>query len=175
MMQRNRSGGRRSPCAGFTGFTLIEVMVTVTIVAILAAVAYPSYLGQVRRGNRAEVKRALMEDAQFLERNYTVNNCYHRNDAACTTAAANVTINNLPSSAQSPASGTARYTISVAYSAVSPCTAGQCFTLSAAPTGTMTGDPCGTLTLDQAGVQGAGDYNGNGSADADDVASCWQR
>ena len=56
-------------------------MITVAIVAILAAVAYPSYLDQVRRGNRAEAKAALMENAQFLERNYTVNSCYHRTDA----------------------------------------------------------------------------------------------
>ncbi|WP_295580497.1 type IV pilin protein [uncultured Lamprocystis sp.] len=171
MTQRSRYGRPGSRPTGRAGFTLIELMVTVAIVAILAAVAIPSYVEQVRRGNRAEAKGALMEDAQFLERNYTVNNCYHRTDARfCTTTAADVTL----ARAQSPATGTAKYTLSAAYS--TPCTlVGQCFTLSAAPTGSMTGDPCGTLTLNQTGVQGAGDYDKDGDTDADDVAACWQR
>ena len=142
------------------GFTLIEVMITAAIVAILAAVAYPSYLEQVRRSNRAEARSILLESAQFLERNFTVNNCYHRTDAACASAA-NVT---LPYS-QSPGVGTAKYNITVAYPTDAPCALGQCFTLSAAPTGTMTGDSCGTLTLNQAGQQGA----------TGGVAACWQR
>jgi len=140
-------------------------MITVAIVAILAAVAYPSYVDQVRRANRAEAKGVLLENAQFLERNYTVNSCYHRTDAACASAAnaspGNVT---LPHT-QAPTTGTAKYDITVAYSADAPCTLGQCFTLSAAPTGSMTGDACGTLTLTQAGVRGSGG----------DFATCWQR
>jgi type IV pilus assembly protein PilE len=170
-MMQPRPGERRFRSAGRAGFTLIEVMITVAIVAILAVVAYPSYMDQIRRGNRAEAKEALMEDAQFLERNYTVNNCYHRDDADCAEAD-NVT---LPY-AQSPATGTAKYNITVDYPADAPCSLGQCFTLSAAPAGTMTGDPCGTLTLTQAGAKGAGDYNGDGTAgDTDDVAACWHR
>ncbi|WP_295444239.1 type IV pilin protein [uncultured Thiodictyon sp.] len=141
------------------GFTLIELMVAVVIIAILAAAAYPSYREQVRRGHRAAVKGALLEDAQFLERNYTLNNCYHRTDGVCTSATANLI---LPV-ARLPATGTANYTIAVMYSAIAPCTLGQCFTLSAVPTGSMGGDSCGTLTLDQAGVQGANDV------------VCWQR
>ena len=153
------------------GFTLVELMIVVAIVAILATIAYPSYQEQIRRSNRAEAKGLLTEDAHFLERNYTVNNCYHRSDAACASAA-NVT---LPRT-QSPGTGTAKYTITAAYSADAPCTLGQCFTLSAAPTGNMTGDACGTLTLTQAGVRGMGDYDGDGAAgDADDIAACWQR
>ena len=37
-----------------SGFTLIEVMVVVVIVAILSTVAYPSYQESVRRTKRAE-------------------------------------------------------------------------------------------------------------------------
>lgn len=156
-VQRQRRGSA-------AGFTLVQLMIAVAIVAILTAMAYPTYLDQLRRGNRAEVKGALMEDAQFLERNYTVNNCYHRIDAACTTTAGNV---DLPRTQSPPQPGTAKYTITVAYSTTSPCTLGQCFTLSATPTGTMAGDSCGTFTLTQAGAQGATGATG--------ATACWQK
>lgn len=51
-----------------TGFTLVEVM----IVAILAAISYPSYLGFVRKGWRAEARAALMQQMQQQERQYTL-------------------------------------------------------------------------------------------------------
>ena len=58
------------------GFTLIELMITVAIVAILASVAVPSYLESVRRGNRAEAIATLLEASNWLQRGYTVNNTY---------------------------------------------------------------------------------------------------
>lgn len=58
------------------GFTLIEVMVAVAIVAILAAIAIPSYGDYVRRGNRAEGRQALNEALQAQERFYAANNRY---------------------------------------------------------------------------------------------------
>lgn len=53
------------------GFTLIEAMITVAIIGIIAAIAYPSYLDSVRRSNRAEAKTELMDIAQRLQRCYT--------------------------------------------------------------------------------------------------------
>lgn len=58
------------------GFTLIEVMITVAIVAILAAVAYPSYRDSVLKGKRAEARTALTELIQQQERYITQRNSY---------------------------------------------------------------------------------------------------
>ena len=49
------------------GFTFVEVMVTVAIVAILAMVVYPSYLDHVRKARRVDAKVALVELAQLQE------------------------------------------------------------------------------------------------------------
>jgi len=43
------------------GFTLIEIMVVVAIVGILAAIAWPSYQNQLRKGRRAEAQSFMME------------------------------------------------------------------------------------------------------------------
>jgi len=60
----------------YSGFTLIEVMVVVAIVGILAAVAYPAYTDQVRKGRRAEARGALTNLLQQQERFLTQNNTY---------------------------------------------------------------------------------------------------
>ena len=52
------------------GFTLIELMITVVVIAILAAIAYPSYVQYVTRGKRAAAQSVMMDLAnrqqQFL-------------------------------------------------------------------------------------------------------------
>ena len=58
------------------GFTLIELMITVAVIAILAAIALPSYTAYVERSNRADAKMALLNQAQAMERCYTVNNTF---------------------------------------------------------------------------------------------------
>jgi type IV pilus assembly protein PilE len=50
------------------GFTLIELMVVVVTVAILVAVAYPSYMRYLIRGNRSAAEAHLMDIAQLQQR-----------------------------------------------------------------------------------------------------------
>jgi len=159
MAERNRHKRKVETMRKQAGMTLIELLVTVAIIGILAAIAYPSYQVYVAQAKRAEAKGILLETAQFLERFYTTNSRYDQDLAAVAVV--------LPFaySPKTATASTASYGITVAFPATAPCTLGQCFTLSAAPTGSMTGDACGTLTLTQAGVQGAGGT----------VADCWQR
>ena len=58
------------------GFTLIEVMIVVVIVAILAAVAIPSYQDSVRKTRRADAKEALTRIAALQERYFFTHNAY---------------------------------------------------------------------------------------------------
>lgn len=54
------------------GFTLIELAVVLAIVAILAAIAYPSFADQMRRSRRVEAIAGLQQ-IQLLEEKYRVN------------------------------------------------------------------------------------------------------
>jgi type IV pilus assembly protein PilE len=70
------------------GFTLVEVLIVVTIIGILSAIAVPSYRRYVLRVNRTDAKTALTSAAQTLERCYTRNNAYNNptNVVGCTLA-----------------------------------------------------------------------------------------
>lgn len=136
------------------GFTLIELMITVAIIGILAAIAYPSYTQYVQRANRAEARGLMLENAQILERNFTMANRYDLDSAGV--APLIIT--------QSPRQGVAKYTITAGYGA----TPAQTFTLSAAPAGVMVGDACGTFTLTNSGVRGAA-----GVTTGAIIETCW--
>ena len=136
-------GARRRALA--RGFTLIELIIVIAIVALLVTVALPSYRDHVRKSRRAEAQAYLMSVAgrqsQFLvdTRGY-----------AATLATINIPM---------PASVTASYDVTLAAAAGPPPT----FTLTAAPkAGTdQVYERCGTLTIDQTGAKTAS------------LSSCW--
>lgn len=61
------------------GFTLIELMITVAIIGLLAAVAYPTYNQFVYKGARAEAMSALLDIANKQEQFYADNHEYTNN------------------------------------------------------------------------------------------------
>jgi type IV pilus assembly protein PilE len=58
------------------GFSLIELMATILIVGILAAIAIPSYSSYVRKSHRTDAKSALLDIASLEERFFSLNNSY---------------------------------------------------------------------------------------------------
>ena len=55
------------------GFTLIELMIVVAIVAVLAAIALPSYQDYVRKGRRAD-GRAMLQSASLAQEKFRLTN-----------------------------------------------------------------------------------------------------
>lgn len=142
------------------GFTLIELMIAVVVIAIIAAVGFPSYQEYVNRGKRAEGKSALLRAAQQMERYYSLNNCYPSGTATCanaTSSAAALTAAGIQNFSGDSSAGSA-YAISVT-------TTPQAFTLTATPSYTDT--KCGNLTLTNA--------NAKGKSGTESVQNCWSK
>ena len=58
------------------GFTLIELMITVAIIAVLSAVAIPAYLGYLRRSYLSEATTSISAIKSAEESYFTINGCY---------------------------------------------------------------------------------------------------
>jgi type IV pilus assembly protein PilE len=108
-------------------------MIVVGIIAIVVALAYPTYIDSVRKARRADADSSLLAAAQILERCFTRRNSYVVSDAGCPDPTG--------------ASQDGYYQISmdeVANPAIS-------YTLRAAPVGDQVNDPCNDYTLDHLG------------------------
>jgi len=111
------------------GFTLIELMVVVVIIAILVSVAYPSYQDSVRKARRGDAQAELIQYAAFAERIFTETNSY----AGATEAASTLQDNNFYNFATVPAAAS--------------------FTVSATALGDQVNDGCGNMTLTNTGAR----------------------
>jgi type IV pilus assembly protein PilE len=128
------------------GVTLIELVIAIAVVAILAAIAFPSYQEQMRKTRRADGKAELMETAQQLERCYTRFSRY--NDGNCGVA--------LPSN-----SSEGYYVVSATAITASA------FTLDATPQADQANDArCGVLRLTSTGQEGS-------QGQSTDANECW--
>lgn len=112
-----------------SGFTLIELMIVVAVIAILSAIAYPSYAEHVRKSRRAQVKADLVEYAQLAERFHTVRNTYVGFS--------------LPAVVSPREGGTAAYRLGIQVTQ-------STFAISATAQGGQVQDRCGDLGIDQA-------------------------
>ena len=77
--QRTRNVPRHTSKAAQAGFTLIELMVVIAIVAILIGIALPAYQDHVIRGHRAAAKSEMLEIATRQQQFLLANRAYTSN------------------------------------------------------------------------------------------------
>lgn len=126
---------RKPPRAG--GFTLVELVITVAIVAILMAIALPSYRQYIRRSTRAEAQAYMMAVAARQQQFLLDTRAY-----AATLADVGVPV---------PANVQTAYTLAMPAPTASP----PAFTITLTPASAQSADPCGTLSINQAAVKTA--------------------
>ena len=139
------------------GFTLIELMIAVVVVAILTAVALPGYLEHMAKSRRAEGRNALLLTAQLQERWYST---YTPPAGQAVRYAQNAELPQLFGlaagpvfSGDNPALNTGHYTLTVA-APTAACPIASCFAVTATPNGKHAPDArCAALSLDSRGVR----------------------
>jgi len=159
----------RAPRHRHRGFTLVELIVAMVILATLAAIAIPSYNQYVLKSHRTEAKAALMDAASLEERFFSTTNLYTNNpiQLGYGVAATPVPV------------GTGYYIISiinsnppVAPTAAVPGGTPANFLITAVPApGSMqvNDTACASFSIDSTGKQIA--LNSGG---IDNTANCWQ-
>jgi type IV pilus assembly protein PilE len=145
------------------GFNVVELLVTLSVVGILAGIAYPSYQSQMQKTRRADAEGALLGLANAMERFYTENNTYL--GAAGTTATPADTGAPRIYATQSPVDGGTKY-----YDLTINAATATTYTLRATPDshGPQGNDKCGILTLTNAGVKDI-----TGQASGVTKTDCW--
>lgn len=129
---------RRRPSRG--GFSLIELLIAMAIVAVLVALAYPSFIRQIQTSRRSDAKSALLACAQMLERFSSQNGNYSAGaDAAVTAACIGLSRNGYYTMPAGNVPAAARAGV---------------FLIQARPNGMQTSDGCGSFTYAQDGSRG---------------------
>lgn len=133
------SSGRRG-ISPLSGFTLIELMVTVAIVGILAGIAYPTYTASLVKGRRSDAEAVLMDIAQRQQQYLLDARVY-----AASVTSLNATV---------PSSVSAYYSVAITATVFNPATNTQAgFTATATPiAGTAQGQDV-TLSIDNTGAK----------------------
>ena len=128
--------------SSIAGITLIELLITIAILGILAAIMVPSYSGYTNKSRRADAKIALADAAKNMERCYVTHNQY--NHASCLSY---------------PASGASMVLSDDGhYKVVATTLTATTFTLTASPLSSSpqsNDDHCKNFTLDSTGTKGA--------------------
>jgi len=120
-----------------SGFTLLELMITVVILSILAAIAYPSYMGQIQKTRRVDGKSAVLEIAMAEEQYYTMKKNY----------TADFNLLSIDSALKNKKSKEGYYTLTLAATKTT-------FKITAKATGAQAKDTdCATMAMDQMGVR----------------------
>jgi type IV pilus assembly protein PilE len=131
------------------GFTLIELMITVFIIGIIAAVAYPSYTQYVVRASRQAAQTELVQLSNLQEKIYLNSSAY----AASVTVAYDGTStgglgHTSTKCASSDKTTDCKYTITI-----SPTTSGQSYTLTATPVSTSPQANDGLISISSTGAK----------------------
>lgn len=148
------------------GFTLIELMVVVAVIAILSSIAIPAYDQSVTKARRADAKVALMKLAQLQEAYFSNNNKYAVTFTELLASSAEGFLTIAGTTAQSPQN---YYKLTL----VPGSTPTRSFTLQAEPSGDMMtregkmSVSCKGLSLDSTGQRG---IFGGGTGSLQD---CW--
>lgn len=136
------------------GFTLISLMVTVVIVGILAAIAYPSYLNQVRESRRTEAMGLLVRAANAQEQYYAIR---HNGDHTYADAMDDL---NLPDETKGE-----WYAVAITDADT------DSFTIKATAQSDQLNDDCQTFYIDQTGARWANSATRSPTSDISE--ECW--